>query len=127
MNRQVDDKKGGGEGDHLQKILKDDHRKALFRAITQLRDIDECEGFFADLCTPRELGDFAERWLIARLLDDGGLSYRDISAATGASTTTVGRVARFLQHEAHEGYRLILDRLGDLSDDRTGKKKWPAK
>jgi TrpR-related protein YerC/YecD len=120
-------KKGGVEGERVQKILKDDHRKALFRAVTELRSVEECEGFFADLCTPREVDDFAERWLIARLLDDGASSYRDISAATGASTTTVGRVARFLQQERHAGYRLILDRLfhrtGGVGDDKPGKKK----
>lgn len=83
---------------------------ALFDALLQLESREECANFFADLCTPRELNDLAERWLIARLLDRGG-TYRDISQLTGASTTTVGRVARFLQTERYQGYRLILDRL----------------
>ncbi len=115
--------KGGVESERTKKLLNGDHRKALFRAIAELRDVQECEDFFTDLCTPREMDDFAERWLIARLLDLGDCSYRDISAATGASTTTVGRVARFLQQERNAGYRLILDRLGGLGDDGTGKKK----
>ena len=45
------------------------------------------------------------------MLDKGDASYRDISATTGASTTTVGRVARFLEKEGFQGYRLVLDRL----------------
>lgn len=105
-------KKGGVEGAYTEKLLNEDHRQALFEAIVELRNVDECRDFMADLCTPRELDDFAERWLLARLLDHGHMSYRDISAATGASTTTVGRVARFLQQEDHKGYRMVLDRLG---------------
>lgn len=111
-DREPETKKGGVEGAYTDKLLNEDHRRALFEAIVELRSVEECRDFMADLCTPRELDDFAERWLLARLLDHGGMSYRDISAATGASTTTVGRVARFLQQEEHKGYRLVLDRLG---------------
>lgn len=97
-------------------ILGEDAFDALARAILSLRDQDECGKFLTDLCTRKELRDLADRLVIARLLDAGGMSYRDISAATGASTTTVGRVARFLQQEPHQGYRLILDRMGALND-----------
>ena len=69
--------------------------------------------FLRDLCTPQEMDAFAERWYIARLLAAGGHSYRAISQMTGASTTTIGRVARFLQQEEYEGYQLILSRLAD--------------
>lgn len=84
--------------------------EALFAAIASLKDAGEVRRFMTDLCTRRELAEFTERWLIARLLHQGGLSYRDISARTGASTTTVGRVARYLQQEPHQGYKLLLDR-----------------
>jgi uncharacterized protein YerC len=40
------------------------------------------------------------------------LSYRDIHDATGVSTTTIVRVARFLRGEPHKGYRFALDALG---------------
>ena len=100
--------------EHDDPIIWEDRRAALYRAIALLRDADECRDFLADLCTPREINDCAERWLLARLLDRGAMSYRDISAVTGASTTTVGRVARFLQHETHKGYRRILDRIAGM-------------
>jgi TrpR-related protein YerC/YecD len=96
------------------KIRDEDPVDALARALLSLRDAGECRKFLTDICTPREVRDLAERLVIARLLDAGGLSYRDISAATGASTTTIGRVARFLQQEPHQGYRLVLDRMGVL-------------
>jgi TrpR-related protein YerC/YecD len=84
--------------------------EALFEAIALLRSAEEVRRFMTDLCTRKELLEFSERWVIARLLHQGGHSYRDISALTGASTTTVGRVARYLQQEPHQGYKIILDR-----------------
>ncbi len=53
----------------------------------------------------------SERWHVARLLDEGELSYRQINEATGVSTATIVRVARFLRDEPHQGYRAVLDRL----------------
>lgn len=85
--------------------------KALFDAFSRLRDGGEAARFLRDLATPAELEAFAERWRIARMLNEGAYSYREIAAATGASTTTIGRVARFLKEERHQGYRLVLDRL----------------
>lgn len=85
--------------------------KALFDAFAKLETGAEAARFLRDLATPGEIEAFAERWRIARMLDKGGYSYRDIAAATGASTTTIGRVARFLREEAHQGYRLVLNRL----------------
>ncbi len=82
----------------------------LCAAFLALRDADECRRFLVDLCTPKEIADLADRWRVARLLDEGQLSYRDIHAQTGVSVTTVGRVARFLQQENFQGYRLVLDR-----------------
>lgn len=83
----------------------------LAEALLALRSVDECRRFLRDICTPKEMKDLAERWRVARLLDAGRHSYRDIHALTGVSLTTIGRVARFLQQEPHHGYRLVLDRL----------------
>lgn len=85
--------------------------EALITALLCLRDAGEVKAFLDDLCTPAELRAFAERFKVARLLDEGQLSYRDIATRTGASTTTVTRVARFLREMPHQGYRLVLDRL----------------
>lgn len=83
---------------------------ALAEALTSIGSIAEMERFMVDLCTPAELRALSERWLVARLLDKGDASYRDINAKTGVSTTTIGRVARFLKDEPHQGYRAVLDR-----------------
>jgi TrpR-related protein YerC/YecD len=83
----------------------------LFKAIVELKDADECRRFFYDLCTPAELSAMSERWYLARLLDKGGMSYREIMEKTGISTTTVSRVARFMYQEKYQGYRTVLDRI----------------
>lgn len=88
-------------------------RDAVAKAILTLKDAEEVRAFLDDLCTPAELRAFAERFKVARLLDEGQLSYREISERTGASTTTVTRVARFLREMPHQGYRLVLDRMKD--------------
>jgi TrpR-related protein YerC/YecD len=88
---------------------------ALCEALQTLNTPAETRRFLLDLTTPGELNAIAERWRVACLLDEGGKSYREISAGTGVSTTTVTRVARFLAQEPHQGYRLVLDRLKERS------------
>jgi TrpR-related protein YerC/YecD len=70
-----------------------------------------------DPCTPAELRSLAERWHVARLLDAGKLSYREIHEATGVSTTTIVRVARFLKQESNRGYALAIERIGGGNAD----------
>ncbi len=85
--------------------------KDLVEAVLALKTVDETRRFLLDICTPKEIADLTDRWLVARILDEGKLSYREIHAKTGVSVTTVGRVARFLQQENHRGYRVLIDRL----------------
>ncbi len=88
----------------------------LCRALLTPADGAEMARLLADLCTPAEIRTLAERWHVARLLDGTDLSYREIHEATGVSTTTIVRVARFLRQEPHHGYRLAIDRTegGDV-------------
>ena len=83
----------------------------LLDAFLALRTRAEAKAFLADLCTPAEVRAMAERWEVARLLDEGRLSYREIAEKAQASTTTVVRVARFLKDMPYRGYRVVLDRL----------------
>ena len=88
---------------------------ALCQALQACASVEETRRFLLDLTTPGELSALGERWKVARLLDEGVSSYREISAETGVSTTTVTRVARFLSQEPHQGYRKVLDRLKAVS------------
>lgn len=83
----------------------------LAEALVQLKEKGEARALLADLCTPAEIHTLAERWHVAKLLDAGELTYREIHDATGVSTTTIVRVARFLRQENNGGYRLLLDRV----------------
>jgi TrpR-related protein YerC/YecD len=80
----------------------------LFETILGLRTKDEAERFFRDLCTISELEALTHRWQAAKLLDEGR-PYHEVATATGASTTTVTRVAHWLRR-GEGGYRLALDR-----------------
>jgi len=82
--------------------------RELFQAILSLETPAETEAFFRDLCTISELEAMAHRWQVARLLESG-LPYLEIAERTGASTTTVTRVAHWLRH-GEGGYRSALDR-----------------
>ncbi len=83
--------------------------KELFRAILKLKNVKECEDFFRDLMTLRELQEMAERFRIARMLDRG-MSYLEIADKAHASTTTVTRVAHWFKH-GRGGYRMLLGRI----------------
>jgi TrpR-related protein YerC/YecD len=83
----------------------------LCAALLAPRDEVEMRRLLTDLLTPAEVRTLAERWHVARLLDGTDLSYRDIHEATGVSTTTIVRVARFLRQEPHQGYRRTIDAL----------------
>ena len=80
----------------------------LSGAILALRTPEEVERFLRDLCTIAELEAMGHRWAVAQLVDRG-LPYLEVSQRTGASTTTVTRVAHWLRH-GEGGYRLALDR-----------------
>jgi TrpR-related protein YerC/YecD len=80
----------------------------LCEAILALETREELERFLRDLCTIAELEAMAHRWQVARLVDQG-LPYLEVAQRTGASTTTVTRVAHWLRH-GEGGYRLALDR-----------------
>ncbi len=82
----------------------------LYKAILKLENVKECEAFFKDLCTPKEIDDMKGRLLVAKLLYDEKLSYREINNKTKVSLATITRVSRFLTQEAYQGYKLIFNR-----------------
>ncbi len=77
----------------------------LFEDILRLETREECEAFFEDLCTVRELEDMAQRLDAARLLDHG-MNYQEISERVGISTATISRVSKCLKYGS--GYKAAL-------------------
>lgn len=86
-----------------------DPDSALYRAILELQDLDECYDFFTDLCTVSELKAMEQRFEVARLLNDG-LIYNEILEKTGASSATISRVNRSLNYGT-DAYRTIFERM----------------
>lgn len=83
--------------------------KALARALAALDKPQEVQAFLRDLCTPAELEAMADRWRVVPLLRKG-VPYREIYDLTGVSVTTIGRVARSLEHGTG-GYATAIERI----------------
>ena len=58
-------------------------KDALYDALLSLQTHAEMDAFLSDLCTPAEVRAFAERWAVARLLDQKSKSYREIAIEAG--------------------------------------------
>ncbi|WP_010308579.1 YerC/YecD family TrpR-related protein [Kurthia senegalensis] len=81
----------------------------LFKAVLELKDIDECYKFFDDLCTISEIQSLAQRFEVAHLLRLKK-TYEAIKNETGASTATISRVRRCLDY-GNDTYDEMLGRL----------------
>ena len=91
----------------------DNDEERLYNAILSLNNAKDCESFFKELCTPKEIKDMKERFHVASLLMKGNLSYREIQNKTKVSLTTITRVARFLTQEPYQGYKLVLGKQNE--------------
>lgn len=83
----------------------------LYKAITLIESVEECENFFNDICTIQELEAIAQRFDVAQKLIEGKV-YTEISGETGASTATVCRVNRCIKY-GNGGYKTVIDRLNE--------------
>jgi TrpR-related protein YerC/YecD len=84
--------------------------RQLVDAILALKTPDETKRFLRDLLTPAEITEFGNRLEAARLLSRD-VQYNAISEATGLSSATIARIAKWL-YGSLGGYRLVLPRLG---------------
>ena len=81
----------------------------LFEAILSLKTVEECDVFFEDICTIKELQAMAQRFLVACQLNSDR-NYVEVSESTGASSATISRVNKCLLY-GNGGYRTAIDRL----------------
>ena len=99
--------------------LRDENIDFLFKGILELKNIDECYGFFEDLCTVTELKAMSQRAVVAKMLRDKHV-YSDIVARTGASTATISRVNRSLNYGS-DGYDMIFKRLDEAEQNQNSE------
>lgn len=90
----------------INKKLESPEATELFEAVLKLKNVEECYGFFIDICTVSELQSFAQRLQVAKLLKEQ-VTYNEIVKKTGASTATISRVKKCLEYGTG-GYDLVL-------------------
>lgn len=78
----------------------------LFEAILKLKSKEDCQKFFEDVCTIKELQDVTQRIQVAKLLIEKK-NYQEVSKLTGASTATISRVNKCLNYGSG-GYNIAL-------------------
>ncbi len=84
--------------------IKNSHKK-LFEIILKLNSVTDCEEFFTDLCTVKELDSMTQRVLAAKLLKSGE-TYEKTIAKTEISSGTLSKVSRALKYG--NGYKKFL-------------------
>ena len=86
--------------DHMNEMI-----QKLYLVISKLSTQEECEQFFQDLCTNKEIEQMAQRVESAILLKQG-MTYSQVIEQTNISSATLSRVSRALQYG--EGYKKFI-------------------
>lgn len=74
-----------------------ERKAAMYEAILQLKDLDECYRFFEDLCAVTELRAMEQRYEVASMLLEDKV-YMEIMEKSNASSATISRVNRMLNY-----------------------------
>ena len=77
----------------------------LFELIASLKNAQDCQALFEDLCTIKEIENMAERVFAAKLLMHG-CTYNQIMSQSDISSATLSRVSRCVQYG--KGYSKLL-------------------
>ena len=88
---------------------KNEENKNLVKAILALKTSSETERFLRDLLTEQEIIEFGKRLQTAKMLTNK-IPYSTIEQITGLSSTTIARVAKWLNGTGG-GYKTIINRL----------------
>ena len=90
-------------------MCQEEKLQALYRQIAGLENAQDCQAFFEDLCTRKELEKMAERLYAAKLLMQG-MTYQQVIAGTDISSATLSRVSRCVQYGT--GYSRLIKEDG---------------
>lgn len=80
----------------------------LFDEILKLETEEECEKFFADLCTINELDAMLQRIRAAKMLL-ADKTFQEVTAATKISSATLARISKCIKY-GDGGYKEILEK-----------------
>lgn len=88
---------------------KNSRNQRLIQAILAIKTKYEARCFLRDLMTEKEIEEFSKRLMTAEMLTEN-ITYSKIIRETGLSSTTVARVAKWLNGK-EGGYRIIISKL----------------
>ena len=88
----------------------------MYKAILELKDLEECCNFFEDICAVTELRSMEQRFEVAKMLRQEKV-YTEIMQKTNASSATISRVNRMMNYGTG-CLGEVLDRLPDDEDGR---------
>ena len=94
---------------NLQALAKD--KTKLTDVLQKLDTHREIAAFLEDVLTPEELTEIAQRLEIAQLVL-AGRTYDEITAKTGASSTTVSRIAQTIKY-GNDSFKKIFGTGGE--------------
>lgn len=98
---------------------KSKENQRLIQAILALKTADEAGRFLRDLMTEKEIREFAKRLKAAEMLTEK-IPYSTIEKETGLSSTTVARVAKWLNGK-EGGYRSVISKLHHHNSIQAGR------
>ncbi|MBR2570106.1 MAG: transcriptional regulator [Paenibacillus sp.] len=81
----------------------------FMEGILSLETLEECYAFFDDLCTVNEIKTMVQRFQVAKMLYNHH-TYSEIEEVANASTATISRVKRSLNHGNHS-YDILFERI----------------
>ena len=97
------------EGISMGKRAPKERKIGMYKAILELKDLEECCNFFEDICAVTELRSMEQRFEVAKMLREQK-TYLEIAEKTGASTATISRVNRSLNY-GNDGYDMVFERI----------------
>lgn len=85
------------EGFLMNKNIPRERKISMYKAILELKDLEECCDFFEDICAMAELRSMEQRFEVAKMLRQDKV-YTEIGQETNASSATISRVKRMLNY-----------------------------
>lgn len=89
-------------------MTKDKNIEQLYETILNLDSMNECRDFLDDLCTRKEIEQFAQRLKAAKLLKEGK-TYEQVIAEGDISSATLSRVSKCIKYG--KGYNQVIDKM----------------
>ena len=96
------------------KNIPKERKEGMYKAILELKSLEECFDFFEDICAMTEL---EQRFEVASMLKKEKV-YTEIMSETNASSATISRVNRMLNYGTG-CLGEVIDRL-DKKEDKEG-------